>query len=246
MLLALVSIAASGQFATKRFYAWQGKLGTDISFRLELEQASNGLVIGETTYFRKNGKTANIPVYGFYLHLEDGDELVLTEYDGRTACGTFIIEIDQNGELQCGKWSHLDKELDLNEINKVSFSYGKHEKFIYPATGAQCNGEYGFRYKTGNPNWDENGGYAELKVGINGKQIKWEMNQVTPNIAEGSGTSALITNTFSGKVGSFKFKAYIYKDCLYVINTNPQDAPWDEFGAHATLEGIYLKHNTKK
>ena len=39
-----------------RRYAWDGYLEGDIHFRLEAEQSSNDLVIGEMTYFRKNGK----------------------------------------------------------------------------------------------------------------------------------------------------------------------------------------------
>lgn len=244
LLLAILPLVAIAQQKITRHYAWEGKMGEGISFRLELEQADNNLVIGETTYYRKNGKVADIPVYGQYLALEDGYELILNEYDGREECGTIIIELDKNGIFLEGSWSNDTRSYDFREMNKVGFSYGKHETFIFPATGALCTGEYGFKYKSGNPTMPEYGGYAALKV--SGKVVNWEMNQVTPNIADANGKSVMLGNTFSGSTGNFKFKAYVYKDCLFVVNTNPQDAPWDEFGHNATLAGIYLKHKTVK
>jgi len=240
ILMAIVPILVLGQSSQTKHYAWQGKMGESISFRLELEQASNGLVIGETTYFRKNGKVSDIPVYGRYLKLEDGIELVLNEYANRKECGTIVITLDEKGNLLEGVWSHGEKTFAFNNVKKVGFSYGKHERFINPAVGQQCNGEYGFSYASGNPNMPECGGYAKLKV--NGSSISWEMNQVTPNIAEGKGRSTLVGNTFSGQVSNFKFKAIVYKDCIYVIRTNPQDGQVEDFGAWATLEGIYIKH----
>lgn len=227
-----------------KHYAWEGTMGENITFRLELEKASNGLIIGETTYFRKNGKISDIPVYGRFCELEDGNELVLSEYNVRTECGTIIIMLDSKGNFESGEWSHGDKSYELNNMKAVPFSFGKHQTFLFPVSGERCNGEYGFSYKTGNPNMPEYGGYASLKV--IGNMLKWEMNQVTPNIAEGNGKSLYKGNTFSGKAGDFKFNAYTYRDCLYVVCTNPENAPFNSFGNNATLEGIYIKHPSKK
>lgn len=242
LLLTLVAmqIAAIAQTTGYKYYAWEGKMGESISFRIELEHAPNGLVKGETTYFRKNGKITDIPVYGKFMAFDGVNELVLHEYDQRTQCGTIIITLEKDGKFKTGEWSNLEKTLEFNDITKQDFSFGKHETFFNPTIGAACNGEYGFKYKSGNPNNPEYGGYASLKV--SGNTMNWEMNQVTPNIADGKGRSTINGNTFSGQTSNFKFKAYVYCDCLYVVCLNPEVGQFEDFGAWATLEGIYIKY----
>lgn len=238
LLTALFSQLQAKDVIVQR-YAWDGKLGKDIHFRLEIERNSEGLVLGETSYFRKNGQITDIPVFGTYSKDDQGNEILyLNEFDGNTQCGSFYIRV--SGEwVKEGHWSLGEKILEFNDLENVGFSYGKNGTFFYPAEGEAVNGYYSFTYPNDNPDMQMRGGHAELTV--KGSKVQWEMAQVTPNIAEGQGQSTLVGNKFSGNVGSFLFSAWVYQNCVYVKCLNPDAEPNEDFGAWATLEGIYVR-----
>ena len=183
----------------------------------------------------KNG----VDINGVAFKGEDGkDILFLREYDGSKECGTFYITL--NGEwIEHGAWMLGEKNLEFNDLRNSTFSEGKHGTFFYPAEGEEAVGYYAFNYHSDNPILAGPGGHAKLVQ--RGSRLFWEMAQVTPNIAEGQGNSVLVGNKFNGRTGKFMFTAWAYKNCLYVKCLNPEEDFSDEFGAWATLEGIYIR-----
>ena len=222
-------------------YAWEGYLNATTHFRLELEQASNNLVIGEMTYFRKDGKVSDIPVYGTFREIGDGEWLLLHEFNGRKECGTITIDLGANDAVYAGSWSNGNKEMVMSKTEKVNFSEGKHQTFFHPASPAEMKGEFGFSYvKTEEP-LVEGGGYVKITP-YGDDMVRWEMNNISGGIAEASGESAIELNTFEGAYNNFEFRAFVYKDCVYVLRTNPDDGPIDDWGVAGTLEGVYIRH----
>ena|GEM_PF-1905099 len=221
-------------------YAWEGYLDATTHFRLELEQANNNLVIGEMTYFRKNGKVSDIPVYGTFREIGDGEWLLLHEYNERKECGTITIDIGANDAIYAGTWSNGNKEMKMTKTEKVSFSEGKHETFFQPASPAEMTGEFGFSYVKSEEPLVEGGGYAKLTP-YGSDMVRWEMNNISSGIAEANGESVIEFNTFMGNYQNFDFRAFVYKDCLYIMRTNPDDGRVEDWGVAGTLEGIYLR-----
>ena len=221
-------------------YAWEGYLDATTHFRLELEQANNNLVIGEMTYFRKNGKVSDIPVYGTFREIGDGEWLLLHEYNERKECGTITIDIGANDAIYAGTWSNGNKEMKMTKTEKVSFSEGKHETFFQPASPAEMTGEFGFSFVKSEEPLVEGGGYAKLTP-YGSDMVRWEMNNISSGIAEANGESVIEFNTFMGNYQNFDFRAFVYKDCLYIMRTNPDDGRVEDWGVAGTLEGIYLR-----
>ena len=222
-------------------YAWEGYLNATTHFRLELEQGRNNLVIGEMTYFRKNGTVSDIPVYGVFREIGDGEWLLLHEYNGRKECGTITIDIGANDAIYAGTWSYGNKEMVMSKTEKVQFSEGKHETFFHPASPEEMKGEFGFSYVKSEEPLVEGGGYVKLTP-YGDDMVRWEMNNISGGTAEASGESVIELNTFEGVYQNFEFRAFVYKDCIYVMRTNPDDGPIDDWGVAGTLEGVYLRH----
>lgn len=234
LFVAAVVISFSLQAVTR--YAWTGKLGDNISIKLELEQNDFGAIAGQTTYYRKNGKVAYLPVYGHYWSSEYGQFLQVDEYDGNKVCGSFSIVLE-NGAFKSGEWLMKDKELKMNEVEAVAPDC--QAEFLKPIHSLlDAKGYYSFTYETGNPNMPECGGHCSLTP--QGKMLSWEMAQVTPNIAEGSGVSKLQGCYFYGKTCTFEFEAYVDKSFVFVRQTNPDAEACDNWGAFSTLQGIYV------
>ncbi|MBO4730986.1 MAG: right-handed parallel beta-helix repeat-containing protein [Bacteroidaceae bacterium] len=227
--------------AVVRRYAWEGYLNATTHFRLELEQAFNNLVIGEMSYFRKNGTVSDIPVYGVFREIGDGEWLILHEYNGRKECGTITIDIGANDAVYAGTWSNGNKEMVMSKTEKVQFSEGKHETFFHSASPAEMKGEFGFSYVKSEEPLVEGGGYVKLTPYGN-DMVRWEMNNISGGIAEANGESIIDFNSFEGSYQNFEFRAFVYKDCIYVMRTNPDDGPIDDWGVAGTLEGVYLRH----
>lgn len=234
----LFSLDASALTINGR-YAWKGKLGSNISFKLEVEENINGLVVGETTYYRRNGSIRKLPVYGECISEQNGSKtLILDEYDGTKVCGSFYIE-QKGAKLISGSWNLNDKQLVMSNMVATTFSLAEGKSRIVPATASNIIGNFKFSYDSGNQSFPEHGGSAQISK--SGNTFKWYMCQVTPNIAEGEGKATFNGNTFTGKVGNFHFRAWVYDKLLFVKRLNPEAGPCDDFGAHATLAGIYIR-----
>ncbi len=238
-LLLIFALCLQNVLMAQTKYSFRGRLGQDISFRMDLEQNSDGIVAGETTYYRKNGKVAKIPVYGWMKNADNqgfynGDALFLTEYDGTKQCGTFVFGIDAQGLPVEGSWSWHEKELDINSVEKTIFPSGV--KYLNPAKGQTINGEYSFSY-TRSSGMEDCGGSCTLKY-TNG-QVHYNVCTVTPNIAEEKKTAKLNGSYFTGSHDEYRYKAYIDRKFVCIWATNSGQV--DDWGAWATIDGIYVK-----
>lgn len=231
----LCSLEAAALTITDR-YAWKGTLGQRTSFRLELEQNANDLVMGQMTYYRRDGSVRKIAVYGTFIYSADGNWMALQEFVGTKICGYMSIVVDGTN-MKEGTWSYGEKQLEMHDVQNVEMQHK--QTFFQPADGKGLHGEFSFTYDSSNPNFPEYGGNAVIAT--SGQHLNWRMTQVTPNIAEGSGSTSFTGNTFADTYGNFKFRAWVYKDVLYVKRTNPEDGDCEDFGAWATLEGIYIR-----
>lgn len=238
MLLCCALTASADVFP----YAWEGKMGNNINIKLEVEESTFGTLIGRTTYYRKNGTMATIPCYGHRIVYDEGASVAfaLTEFDGTKVCGNYILEMGEGESFEGGRWSLLDKEYDLNSFVDLNPAPGSDYMFAPISNINEAVGTYSFTYKTGNPNMPECGGSCTItKKGAN--QIHWSMTQVTPNIAEAEGDATLDGSYFTGRHGDFTFEAYIDRNFIYVQNTNTEPFEVDDWGAWATIEGIYVR-----
>ena len=101
-------------------------------------------------------------------------------------------------------------------------------------------GEFGFSYVKSEEPLVESGGYAKLTP-YGSDMVRWEINNISSGIAEANGESVIEFNTFMGNYQNFDFRAFVYKDCLYIMRTNPDDGRVEDWGVAGTLEGIYLR-----
>ncbi len=220
-------------------YAWELNLGESIKMKLELQENSFGVLAGQSTYYRKNGSESVISVFGFRLDQDEDVVFAVKEYDGTKICGDITLYLN-SGSIREGFWAMGEKSYEMNNIEVLEPDYSK--RFFHPATSAsKAVGEYAFNYEGGNG--DELGGHCDLKLA--GNRLRWEMAQVTPNIAEGSGTSVFKDAGFIGRVSNFEFEAYVDERFVYVKRTNPEDGAVDDWGAWATLQGLYVRKGMK-
>jgi len=238
-LLVILMLCVQNVLMAQKKYSFRGKLGQNIAFRLDLEQNKDGIIAGETTYYRKNGQVAKLRVYGWKKNAEsqgfyNGDALFLTEYDGTKQCGTFSFGVNAQGLPVEGSWSWHDKEFAFNSIEKTVFPAGV--TYFHPAKGTAINGEYSYSYTRSN-GMEDCGGTCVLKF-INGK-VRYEICAVTPNIAEENKTAMLNGSYFTGSHGEYRYKAYIDRNFVCIWATKHGEV--DDWGAWATIDGIYLK-----
>lgn len=232
----LLAICTAANAQTK--YSFRGKLGRDISFRLDLEQNKEGIIAGETTYYRKNGKIAKLRVLGHYNSAKnsgyDTPTLWLTEFDGIKHCGYFNVILSGSTAVG-GTWTYMDKELNINSLEKTIYPAGK--VYLHPAKGPAINGEYRFKYSR-SIGYGDCGGSCTLSY-VNGK-VHYSICTVTPNIADEEKTVTPIGSYFSASHGACRYKGYIDRNFVFIRTTN--NVTVDDWGAHASIDGFYVKH----
>lgn len=239
-ILALMMLLALPVQAQRK-YSFRGKLGEKILFRLDLEQNKEGVIAGETTYYRKNGQVAKLRVVGWYDSPEEqaNPTLNLTEYDGTKQCGYFSIEL-KGGKVSGGNWflsGKEYKELEINDLEMTQFPAGV--RYLQPAVASpKITGEYSYTFDRAGI--DECGGTCELKF-VGGNKVKYSISSVTPNIAESEGTGSLQNGYFNSKHGNYHFRAYVDKNFVYIWPTNDGYVEVDDWGAHATIAGTYIR-----
>lgn len=237
-LLLLISILISSAIAVcspDTYYTFDGKLGSDIRFRLNLKQLSCNIISGQTTYYRKNGEVAKIMVVGHAESSGSSKTLVLKEFNGKRNCGDFEIKLSGDN-FSSGFWKYLGKVLSMNEIEQSDADTTIN--YFLPATPSEIPGSYEFVVRSGNPNIGDYTGSCSLKT--HGSKIGWFMHQAMPMEAEAEGESELDVCFFEGKSGDFEFIAYIDERFVYVMRKD-HSTPLVEFGFGATLEGCYIK-----
>lgn len=227
----------------QKTYSFRGKLDGRILFRLDLQQNKDGIVAGETTYYRKNGQIAKLPVVGWYRQptqqmIDNGYDVIsidVFEYDGTKQCGYFSVEL-KDGDIAGGYWLHNDKELAISDIEKTQFPPGK--QYFNPVTGPAIKGEYTYSY-TPNSGMDECGGSCSLAY--NKGKVHFDIGSVTPNIAEDKGVATLTGSYFTASHQDFRYKAYIDRRFVCIWSINDDYVEVDDWGAHATVEGVYIR-----
>lgn len=237
LLLTIIFYLAPNDLMAQKKYSFCGKLGKNITFRLDLEQNQDSIIAGETTYYRKNGKVAKIPVYGWLMSAArqgywNGDVLSLKEFNGNKECGNFMIALQPNGDVAEGRWYNSSKEFDINSVENTVFP--AEVTFFHPAKGAAISGIYSFiEPSEGEPH----GGHCELTYQNN--KVHYQISVSNPNIAETEKTALLKGSYFTGAQDDYKFKAYI--DRKFVVIWTTQNAQVDEWGAWSVLDGFFIR-----
>lgn len=236
----LLSIITLSLHAENKRFSIKGKLGDEISFRLDLEEVEyHGFVIGETTYYRKNGKVSKIKVYGNGEHTEyDGSNyhsLTLTEYNGTKVCGVFYVLFDEDGNFDNGRWVWNDKSYEMNEIENLPTNNMK--TYVKPVDLEKATGVYEFSFVTNNG--DERGGTLELYS--ERKNLAYHICQVNPNIAETQNTTSEFFQNFSYlTVANCHYMMSSYEGVVFVKANNYNSEPCEEFGAYSDIVGEYI------
>ena len=120
----LFTSGATAQVKGHEYYCWTGSLAKDINCEIRMEHDNDQLALGEIIYFRKNGKTSSISLYGTINQTGKGLNVELFEYlpSGKN---TGIISITMsNGEPQFFTWSSPD--------NKTRYNFNIKEKRDFP------------------------------------------------------------------------------------------------------------------
>ena len=225
--------------------AWHGHLGQDIEVQIELQYDDYGFVAGQTTYFRKSGKTSVIPFAG-YRRYDDGRwDFSLVEHVGTKQCGFYEFTIDADDHLLGGFWAFGTRSYDFMEMLPVSCN----RTFLQPAIYGEAEGFYRFTVKSNNPEMPEYGGHADIH--FEHKYISYHFAQVCPNIAETYGTEAEVYgNTYYVSVPldddsgySANYHVGNFSDFVIVKRENPERGLPEAFGAHTDIQGIYFRVN---
>lgn len=242
LLLLLISLSAN---AANKYYALRGILGNNIDFRLDLEEdVYHGIVMGQTTYYRKNGKIARIKVYGnSEEETIDGRKyrsFRLCEFLGTKICGNFHFMINADGDIESGCWTLGDKMYGMSEGMVELLNLDEYKTFFKPLDIENAGGVYKFSYASGNRNMPEYGGMIELYPYC--KNVAYHVSQVTPNIAETHGKMAeIFNNRFYFLVdGDICYDVFAFEDAVFVKRANYKSRHPDTFGANADIEGVYI------
>lgn len=238
-ILCLTSLAAN---AANKYYTLTGTLGQDINFRLDLEEVPyEGIIMGQTTYYRKAGNTATIKVCGQSLRMEQEGNVfryfLLSEFDGTKICGNFLITFFDDGSFSDGIWTHGENTYAMNNVEILPTD--NPIAFFKPVDIENASGVYRFSYDSGNEEMPEVGGSLEL-YHYSGN-VGYSACQVTPNIAETTGKIAeFYKNRFYFSVENAHYEVFTFEDAVFVKRTNPQAGHPESFGANADVAGIYI------
>lgn len=238
-LLCLISLSAN---ADNKHYAFRGTLGENINFRLDLEEDTyHGIVMGQTTYYRNNGKIAKIKVYGNSKKSEEANTnlrfFILSEFNGTKVCGNFMIALEADGSFNEGYWSLGNKMYGMSNVEFLPTDDAP--TFFKPVDIKDAGGVYEFTYASGNADMPEYGGTLQLYPYR--EDIAYHVSQVTPNIAETMGKmSEIFENRFYFFVGRTSYDVFAFEDVVFVKRCNPQSGHPDSFGANADIEGYYI------
>lgn len=238
-LLFLISLSAN---AATKHYALKGKLGKNISFRLDLEEdIYHGIVMGQTTYYRKNGKIAKIKVRGFRQKMENADEnlrfFMLTEYNGTKICGNFVMTLEADDSFYRGSWVLGNREYEMNDMKLLPTDDAP--TFFKPVDIENASGIYEFSYSSGKAAMPELSGTLQLYAYRD--NIAYQVSQVSANTAGTIGTMAeIFKNRFYFSVDKASYDVFAFEDAVFVKRVNPQTGHPDSFGANAEIEGCYI------
>lgn len=162
-------------------FSLNGKMESGTTFRIDAQFWGDGpcLVVGQTTYFRKNGKEAHIKIYGTM----DDEHCSLYEYVDNRVCGHFEINnmpsIDDmdsfhqvEGTVIEGFWdnngtAYAFDHVTLEQYADVEYDFLKHPDWNWD----RLSGQYGFRKNT--PDGES---FADLMMIVNADSVIWRFN----------------------------------------------------------------------
>lgn len=238
LFFCLFALLANAEY---KHYSFEGILGEDISFRLDLEEEEyEGFVIGKTTYYRKDGGISQIKIYG-QSHDDDYAEgtfhiLNLQEFLGTKVCGNWSLVLD-DGDFVSGEWTLGEKNYMVTYVHRLNTD-GAPTMFrtlpIFDAAGV-----YEFSYSSGNEGMPEYGGSMQLY--LDHRNLAYNICQVTPNIAEVRGTtSEFAGNSFYLLVSGVWYRVVTFEGVAFVTHVSSDAAPCEDFGANADIVGAYV------
>lgn len=191
LAMAWADCSYTGNFSIK------GKLGANINFQIDAQYWGDDpcLVVGQTTYFRKNGSESHIKVYGTIGEVEGGTYCELYEFANNRVCGHFSINnMPDLGELSNmqtiedmaieGNWENNGiayefEDVKLNEYADVDYDFLRHTGTeLYRQSGA-------YQFVKGKKTADRNGDIERnLVLMVTPDSVMWKFGYNNEELGE--------------------------------------------------------------
>lgn len=230
--------------ADKGEFAIAGSLENGIQFRLDLNYygESPAVVTGYTMYFRKDGSTSIIPVYGTW----NDEGVQLQEVIDNKECGNFAFSFNEShkatGSSVSGNWHLQGKYIAFQDVKvtEIAADYTMGRGFCNFLLPLQRT-----RTASGFYLLEEESGSRAVNVMVGKDSVTWSFTTI-----EGGKVTCKMEfinrngQTLGGKIGNFEFTAYTFDDFIYIRRTNPQAGRPDALPQGVTLEGFYPKRSS--
>ena len=240
IMVSVAMFAASAQSITHR-YAFEGTLDGKIAIQLAFEANDIGIAAGEITYTKTKNPTpilivGTVEENSFYMY----------EYlsDGKRTGGYLAIEV-KNGKMK-GKWHNFDndKEYSFTAMRSIAFPKSAEGKLM-PESPDHIGQHYGYWFHNANVDSDFGGHFDFRGAGKN--RVHFEAANVPMNIAEGRSEEGrpaeLQGNHFTYlhmNECDYGFEVYFYPQFMVARSVTCKET-LECFGAHTSLEGVYIK-----
>ncbi len=225
-----------------RKYAIEGTLDGNIAVRIAVEVNDQNIAAGEVIYYKtKNAK----PILLVGEPYQIDDSFYLREYlaDGHNT-GNWSLELS-NGQWK-GSWydPSSDKTRTLSNVRVISFPPSMGGKLI-PESPDHIGKEYSYWFNHSGYGAPMGGHFTFSGAGKN--RVSFTAANVPSNIAEGKseqGRPAVLQGNHFTYLHmnecDYGFEAYFFPQFMITRSVTNADTFYC-FGAHTTLEGIYIK-----
>lgn len=244
LFLAVVSMLALNATAQSiiRKYAFEGTLDGTIAVRIAFEVNDQDIAAGEVLYYKtKNAK----PILLVGAPYQIDDSFFLREYlaDGHNT-GNWSLEVS-NGQWK-GSWydPSSGKERTLTNVRPIAFPPSMGGKLV-PESPDHIGKEYSYWFN--HPGYGEPMGGHFSFTGAGKNRVSFTAANVPSNIAEGNSEKGrpaeLQGNHFTYlhmNECDYGFEAYFFTQFMMVRDVTCSETFYC-FGAHTTLEAIYIK-----
>ncbi len=130
----LLTLNASAQVPGHEYFCWAGTLGKDIKCEVRMEHDDDQLALGEIIYYRKNGKTSSISLYGTIKPSAKGLDVTLFEYlpNGKNT-GVLNMTLGKT-DIPYAVWNSPDNntKLNFNIKETKTFPYNEVQTYFHP------------------------------------------------------------------------------------------------------------------
>lgn len=254
ILFAMSLTLAWADTSYQGYFSLNGKMGAGITFRIDAQFWGDGpcLVVGQTTYFRKNGQEAHIKIYGSM----DDDFCSLYEYVDNRVCGHFEVKNmppltdfepfhQVEGTKIEGLWGYNGTVYDFQNVTlehyaDVEYDFLKHPDWNWD----RLSGLYGFRKNT-----SDGESFADLMMIVNADSVIWRFNyndaelgtggefeQVTKGYGHADGVHE---NCFNVTVDGVEYAIEPMDDVLMISLAGELPEETDDF---IDLRGVYPRY----